>query len=81
MDPDPDGRREAIRLAVFGQVALQVDGGVEGLVGTAKGEKEAVAGGLDLLALVLGHNRPDRMVVPANKASPGLVTDQLGKAR
>jgi hypothetical protein len=46
-----------------------------------KGDEEAVARVVDLLSTVLGEQRPQRPVVPADEVLPGLVPDRLEQSR
>src|SRR6476660_525093 len=78
---DPDLGCEPVRPAVLGQTPLDRDRAREGLVGRIEPDEEPVARADDLLALVLGEQRPERLVVPSQHALPRLVPQRLDQVR
>ena len=81
MDADAHRGREALCLPLIGEPALDRDRGVDRAIRVVEGQEEAVACGLDLLAPVLGDDRPKRLVVPAEEPLPALVAEKLGESR
>src|SRR5438093_891945 len=75
MQPDPNGRSEAVLAAVAHEAALDVDRAVDAVDGTLEGHEESVAGVVDLVAAVLGDRRAQLAVVPAQDLAPRLVAD------
>jgi len=83
VEPDPDGRREAVIPPVLQQPLPDGQGAHDRCVSRRERHEEAVAGVVDLLAFVLAKEGSDRVVVPGQEPGPGLISDgidQVGRA-
>ena len=81
VDADPELEREPVRLAVLREPSQNGDRALDGLGRITKRGHEPVARVPNLLAHVLGDQRPERVVVPAHEFLPGLVADRLDQVR
>ncbi len=81
VDTDADGGREAVRLAMVRELALDRDRALDRGIGRCERHNEAVTLMADLLSAVLGDARAERVVVPADQVAPRVIADDPDEAR
>src|SRR5262245_4137704 len=81
VEADPDRRGEPVLLAMLPERLLDRHGASERGTWIDEGHEDAVTGGAHDIALVRGHQRSKRLVVPSDQVPPRLVADDAGEVR